>query len=108
MIVQVSIAAAIAILGYDLLTGEPGRSSSRPRTLVAAGLTGSAAALDSKISLKVGSLEVGRMFNSNTGAPNKDAMFRVGVLVPAGEEVHGEVTDAPVTNPLNLALDFAD
>ena len=42
---QVSVAAATAVIGYDLLTGVTWAVSSRRRRLVAAGLAGSAAAL---------------------------------------------------------------
>ena len=106
MLVQVSIAAATAIVGYDLLANESLRQAEQGRSLIAAGLAGSAAALDTKVRIMVGQVEVGKIYNSATGAPNRDSMFRVGQGVPGGVEVHAYVEDAPATNPINLALDF--
>lgn len=108
MIAQESIAAATAVVGYDLLQNSSLRQSNRPRSIVAIGLAGSAAALDTKCDLFIGQIRVGTLFNVGTGAPNKDTMFRVGARVPAGEEVHLFVVDAPATNPINPALDFAE
>ena len=108
MIGQVSIAAATAVLGYDLTQNTTWRTSSRPRRIVAAGLAGSAAALDAKIDLFVGDVKVGEMYNATTGAVARNTgMFRVGVLVPAGSPVSALVTDAPATNPLNFTVDFS-
>lgn len=108
MLGQTSIAAATAIVGYDLAQDTFWRQSGRPRTLVAAGLCGSAAALDTKVRIHVGSNQVAEIFNSATGAPNRDAMFRIGAAVPGGVEVHAFVEDAPATNPINLAVDFQE
>ena len=108
MIGQQSIAAATAIIGYDLCRDTAWQESNRNRRLVAVGLSGSAASLDTKVRLMVGTQMVGEMFNSKTGAPNKDDMFRVGSIVPGGAPVHALVDDAPVTNPINIALDFED
>ena len=106
MLVQVSVAAATAVLGYDLLRDNPFQQSASARRIVAVALKGSAAALDSKVDLMVGALKVGEIFNSGTGAPNRDDLFRIGAFVPPNQEVHAYVTDAPATNPLNLAIDF--
>lgn len=107
MIGQVSVAAAVAVVGYDLAAATTWRVSNLPRNIVAVGLAGSAAALDSKVDIFVGNVKVGDMYNSGTGAPNRDSMFRVGFFVPAGAPVSVIVTDAPATNPLNLAVDLA-
>jgi len=106
--IQVSIAAATAVVNYDLLRNTTYRSSSRPRRIIAAGLAGSAAALDTELEIMVGNTEVGRIYNSATGAPNRDSMFRIGAPVPANLEVTARVVDAPVTNPINLAIDFGE
>ena len=108
MIGQVSVAAATAVVGYDLARDTTWQQSQRPRRIVAVGLAGSAAALDTKVDIFVGALKVGEMYNSGTGAPNKDSMFRLGAVVPAGAEVHIFVTDAPATNPINPAIDFKE
>ena len=97
---QVSVAAATAVIGYDLLTGVTWAVSSRRRRLVAAGLAGSAAALDTKIRLMSGTDLVSEMFNAGTGAPNRDSMMRVGETIPAGRQLFAIVDDAPATNPI--------
>lgn len=107
MIGQVSIAAAVAVVGYDLAAATTWRVSNLPRRMVAVGLAGSAAALDTKVDIFVANVKVGDMFNSSTGAPNRDSMFRVGQMVPAGAPISVIVTDAPATNPINLAVDLA-
>ena len=106
--IQVSVAAATAVVDYDLLRNTQFKVSSRPRRLVAAGLRGSAAALDTLVALMVGTTEVGRIYNDATGAPNRDAMFRIGARVPPNMEITAKVVDAPATNPINLAVDLQD
>ena len=108
MLGQVSVAAATAVVGYDLARDTYWQQHSRPRRIVAVGLSGSAAALDTKIRILVGSNQVAEVFNDGTGAPNRDSMFRIGATVPAGTEVHAFVDDAPATNPINLAVDFEE
>jgi hypothetical protein len=104
---QGSVAASVAIVGADLLAGDTNRSSTMNRNLVSIGLAGSAAALDSKVRLMVGNLEVATLFNSATGAVNVNtSMFRLMQPVPAGSIISLLVTDAAATNPLNYALDF--
>lgn len=108
MLAQESIAAAIAVVGYDLLQNNSLRQSDRTRRIVAVGLAGSAAALDTETELFVGQVKIGNVFNSSTGAPNRDSMYRMGALVPANQEVHLYVVDAPATNPINPAVDFQE
>ena len=106
MIGQVSILAATAIVGYDLFADQSWQQSDRPRRINALGLNGSAAGLDTEVELFIGNLKVGNVFNTTTGAVNRDAMFRVGDIIPANTEVHLYVVDAPVTNPINASIDF--
>jgi len=103
----VSVAAATAVVGYDLLTNRPDISvSSVARTLRAVGLTGSAAAGDAAVDIKVSSRTVATLFNSALGFPTADAAkFETSYAVPAGAPVSVIVTDAPATNPLNLLVD---
>lgn len=104
---EISIAAATAVLAYDMMSTKPEYAQAPyNRILLAAGLKGSAAGGDSEVAIKVGRKEEGRIFNSGTGFPNKDDMKRLNVRVPANAIVTVPVTDAPGTNPLNLALDF--
>ena len=105
-LMQVSIAAATAVVNYDILSTAIFRTDGRPRRIVAAGLAGSAAALDTIVRLMVGSNQVATMYNTSTGAPNRDDMFRVGEAVPSNTPIHAYIVDAPSTNPINMALDL--
>jgi len=108
MLGQTSIAAATAVLDYDLAQNTEWQQAGRPRRMIAVGLKGSAAALDTKVRIMIGSAQVGTIFNSGTGAPNRDDMFRIGSICPANTEAHFYVADAPSTNPINLAVDWSD
>tara|TARA_Y100000310_G_scaffold336001_2_gene419455 strand:+ start:957 stop:1283 length:327 start_codon:yes stop_codon:yes gene_type:complete len=108
MLLQESIAAATAVVGYDLLKDNSLRQSDRARRIVAVGMAGSAAALDTEADLFIGQVKVGNIFNSATGAPDRDSMYRVGAYVPPNQEVHLYVVDAPATNPINPAIDFEE
>lgn len=104
---MVSVAAATAVVGYDLLTNRPDiATAGHRRTLRAVGLTGSAAAGDAAVDIKVANRTVASLFNSATGFPAADsAKFNTSFLVPAGAPVSIIVTDAPATNPLNALID---
>lgn len=103
----VSTAAATAVLGFDLLSNRPDVAvSGEDRVLRALALTGSAAAGDSAVDVKVGNVIVASLFNSALGFPTNDASkFETSYFVPAGTPMSIIVTDAPVTNPLNVLVD---
>ncbi len=102
-----SIPAATAVVGYDLLTNRPDiQSSAGPRVLRALGLTGSTAAGDTAVDIKVGNRTVATLYNTATGFPTNDASkFPTSYAVPPGSPVSIVVTDAPATNALNLLID---
>ena len=108
MLGQVSVAAATAVVGYDLASNTVWQQSGKPRIIRGIALAGSAAALDTKAELFVGANRVGEVYNSATGAPTREHLFPVGAVVPAGEEVHCFVTDAAASNPVTLILDFQE
>lgn len=103
-----SVPAATAVVGYDLLTNRPEISSAgRGRVLRSIALTGSAAAGDTVVDIKVGDRTVATLYNSATGFPTNDASkFDTQYGVPAGSAVSAIVVDAPATNPINLLLDL--
>jgi len=105
---QVSVAAATAVVDYDLCRDQPWQQSNRARAIRGVALAGSAAALDTKVRILVGALQVGDAYNSATGAPTRDHLFPIRAFVPPGEEVHAIVVDAPATNPINLLVDFEE
>lgn len=100
-----SVAAATAVLGYDLLRDVVGRQEGRQRTLKRAGINGSAAAMDAKVDLMVGSLKAGSLYIGTTGAVTKDYLFDFNTPVPANTEVSAIVVDAPATNPINIIVE---
>lgn len=108
MLAENSIAAASAPLETDLMAGLPERQSGRPRRLVAIALKGSAAAGDTKVAVMNGDRKLASLYNSGTGFPNRDDYKRIGSLIPANSEVSVLVTDAPVTNAINLSVDFEE
>jgi len=104
---MISVAAAVAVVGYDLLTNRPDvQSSAGARVLRAVALTGSAAAGDTVVDFKVGNRTVATLYNTATGFPTNDASkFPTAYSVPAGSPLSVIVTDAPATNPINLLVD---
>lgn len=96
------------MLGYDLLTNRPDiQASAQGRVLRAVALTGSAAAGDTIVDFKVGNRTVATLYNTATGFPTNDASkFPTSYNVPAGSPVSVIVTDAPVTNAINLLVDL--
>jgi hypothetical protein len=104
-----SIAAATAVVGYDLFQNKPElQSSDVDRALRGIALAGSAAALDAKATLKVGSTTIGDVLNVATGAPTNDHIQPLNAFVPAGARISLVVTDAPATNPLNYRVILDD
>jgi len=76
------------------------------RILRALALTGSGAAGDTVVDIKVGNRTVATLYNTATGFPTNDASkFPTSYSVPPGSPVSVIVTDAPVTNALNLLID---
>lgn len=107
IIAQVSVAAATAIVGYDLLRDSIYKRSGLPRILRGAALTGSAAGGDTLVALYIDVVKVALLYNVTTGFPTKDHFFPLGDLpVPPGSDVSAIVEDAPATNPINLLLDI--
>jgi len=105
MIGQVSIAAATAVLGYDMFRDQTWRVSAKPRRLYGLGIAGSAAAGDCAVDVYIDQYHVGRFYNLATGWPTKDHIVPLkGNAVPPGATVACIVSVAPGTNPLNIIL----
>lgn len=108
---QGRIAAAVALVGADLFTGEVWARSPRNRTLKSFGMVGSAAIGDAEVDLMIDEVRMGNFFNSTTGviAPRYDDMIKMGNLfVPAGALLRALVRDAATTNPLAFMIELAD
>ena len=106
MIGQVSVAAATAVVGYDLFRDQTWRVSSRARRLKGLAVAGSAAAGDTAIDLYVDRYHVGKFYNLATGWPTMDHMVPLkGNAVPPGATVAAIVADAASTNPINVIIE---
>jgi len=103
----ISIAAATAVVGFDMLRNRPDISvAATPRIIRSIGLTGSAAVGDATIEVKVGARTVATLVNNLLNFPAADSgQFSTMYAVPAGSPISVIVTDAPATNPLNLLID---
>ena len=105
---QVSVAAASATVGIDLLTFGTGprfaRMAGVDRIITGVGCCGSAAALDTEIHLFVEDVFAGNFYNITTGAPTTDHILPTKIAVPAGAQIRCVVNDAAATNPINITL----
>ncbi|GAI11460.1 unnamed protein product [marine sediment metagenome] len=106
MIGQVSVAAATAVVGYDLFRDQTWRVSSKMRRLRGLAMAGSTAALDTSADLFIDQYHVGKFYNLAAGAPLMDQhnIPLKGNLVPPGATISLIISDAPATNPINVIL----
>jgi hypothetical protein len=105
MIHEHSVAAATAVVGYNLIQDEWYEELGFGREIVGFALTGSAAAGDTEVKIKIGTQDFGSIFNSATGLPDMDDVKPTGrIPVGSGVPIRLEVVDAPATNPINLLL----
>lgn len=105
---QVSVAAATAVVGYDLMINTTGKVQGNRRILKSIAICGSAAGGDTKIDLFVDNFKVGSFYNITTGFPTLDHRFGLNNFVPAGSAISLLVTDAPATNPINVQIEWDD
>lgn len=104
----IGIAAATAVLGYNMLQNRPDvQSAGRQRVLRGLALTGSAVIGDCSVDVKVGDRVVATIFNSALLTPQADRdMMPMQVLVPVSVPVSVIVVDAPATSILYVMLDL--
>lgn len=107
---QISVAAATAIVGYDLFGDEWFQAMAAERALTLIGVAGSAAALDTLVVLYVDDVLVGEFYNSAAGAVLLDAhgLELDDIYVPAFAKIRCVVEDAPATNPINVTLQWEE
>jgi len=106
---QISIAAATAVLGYDLFQNTIFQQQGKNRALTGVALKGSTAAADTKVDLFIDTVKLGEFYNTGTAFPNMDDVIPLdGNFVPAGTQLHMYVTDAPATNPINAIVTWKD
>ena len=105
---QVSVAAATAVLGYDMTQGTLWSVQGNNRVLTGIAVTGSAAAGDAKVDVFVDQYKIGEFYNTTTGFPTRDHFYNLNNIVPAGSKISIIVTDAAGTNPLNIVVQWSD
>ncbi len=105
-----SVAAATAVVGYDLLTAEPQARSPKNRALMSVAYTGSAVIGDTKIDMFIDEVRVGSFYNSALLTPqtDRDRQALEALFVPAGAQLRAIVTDAPASNPVYLQVGLQD
>jgi hypothetical protein len=105
-----SVAAATAVVNYDILQGHRWTRSPVNRTLVALGLAGSAAIGDTQVDFYIDEVRIAGLFNTATGFPqvNRDMQPMGGLFIPAGAQLSGTVVDAATTSPINATLSIED
>jgi hypothetical protein len=105
---QVSVAAATAVVGYDLLLSGTGprfaRMAGVDRVIKAVGVCGSAAGADTELHIFVEDVFAGNFYNITTGLPTKDHMVETKIVVPANAQIRVVVNDSAATNPINVTL----
>jgi len=104
MIGENSVAAATAVVGYNLANNTVWQSARMPRLLTGFALKGSAAAGDTKVDVLVDTTKVAEKFNTGTGFPNNDDLVPMNVVIPPNAMLNIYVTDAPATNPINVLV----
>ncbi len=105
----VSVAAAVAVVGADLFTGEVWARSPQNRALTGVGVRGSLAAGDTELEIFIDEVRAGDYFNNNTGFPNNDDVIPLESLgIPAGAQLRAIVRDAAATNPINVMITVED
>jgi len=96
-----AVAAATAIVGFDLFTGEVWARSPVDRILTGTGVTGSAVIGDSEVELFIDEVRVGSFFNNRLLVPTQDEVVDLeDLFIPAGAELRSIVRDAPATSIL--------
>ena len=109
MIGQVSVAFGTAVVGYDLFKDTIWQQAPYPRILSGVGVCGGGAALDSKVSVYVGTVKVGEFYNSATGAVLVNQhMFSMNAEIPAGDLVHCYVDDAAPSDKINVVVELLE
>ena len=104
----VSVPAATAVVGYDLLTSIPeAQISGSARVLRMAAIAGSAASGDTQVDVRVGGRRIGSLINGSIGGIDltRDARY-FAAYVPAGSRLQLLVVAAPATSPINAAIDY--
>jgi len=94
------VAAAVALVGADLFTGEVWARAPQDRVLNGIAYTGSAVIGDTEIEVYIDEVRVGSFFNSALLTPqvDRDIQPLEALGVPAGAQLRANVIDAAATS----------
>ena len=106
MLNYASVAAATAVVGYDVLQGVKWRRENFGRVLTGIGVAGSAAIGDCDGELFVNGINMGEFKNLVLAWPSKDYILPTQIPVPANALLEFKMTTAPTTNPINILTLF--
>jgi len=96
-----AVAAATAVVGFDLFTDEVWARSPIDRILVGSGVAGSAVIGDAEVELFIDEVRVGAFFNNRLLLPTQDEIQDLeDLFIPAGAQLRSIVRDAPATSIL--------
>jgi len=108
-----TVAAATAVVGYDLFDNMEWQVSNKARRISRIGLTGSDAVDACIVGIYFGGEKVAQLIPSKVGAiadawVNNEQMFWVSDkrICRPGVPIKAVVEDAPATNPINIAIDL--
>lgn len=105
----VGVAAATAVVDYDLFTGEVWARQPQDRSLEGFALAGSAVIGDSEVQLYVDEVRVGGFFNNRLLLPTMDELVPLESLgIPGGAQLRCIVRDAPATSILYAMVQVED
>jgi len=106
--IRVEVAAATAVLNYDLLKDHRDNRVPYARKIDGISLVGSAAAGDTKVEIRIEGKTMLEVVNSATGVAvdRKRDVQPLNIFVPANNKIEAIVTDAPLTNPIALTLEL--
>lgn len=103
------VAAATAIIGYNLFTNQVWARSPQDRILTGTGLAGSAVIGDTEVELFIDEVRVGQFFNNRLLLPTQDEIQDLeDLFVPAGAELRSIVRDAPATSIIYHTVTLED
>lgn len=94
------VAAATAVVGFDLFSGEVWARTPQDRVLNGIAYTGSAVIGDTEIEVYIDEVRVGSFFNSALLTPqvDRDIQPLESLGVPGGAQLRANVVDAPATS----------
>lgn len=104
-----STAAATAVVGFDLFSGEVWARTPNNRVLQGVGLAGSAVIGDAEVEFFIDEVRVSQMFNNSLLFPDNDTLLPLeNLFIPSGSQLRAVVRDAPATNVLNAMVAVRD